>query len=299
MLTITRNNCLISGAPRLSPIILTWVLVGGAEHSFAGTKQFDDYVHSGARILVVSAHPDDESLSGPLLAYACLQKKNKCHIAVFTRGGGGTCGLLKGCKPDLATVRTQEMQAVAKRYRAGLDIANFSPSSNLARQKEKREVIRATWEAEGDPHGWLHGVIERFQPDLLITLDPDHGFTGNVEHQLVSILVNEVLHPDTGSPPGPPHLTVFHVLNRYAVLKPLLGNDPAEPTEQWDLTRLCGTQTCVRVAAEIAREHRSQLMVSALGLFVLFADKFKTLYLRKLSAATLDPSFCSQGEQGC
>ncbi|HEX2201209.1 MAG TPA: hypothetical protein VHH93_04285 [Gammaproteobacteria bacterium] len=32
------------------------------------------------------------------------------------------------------------------------------------------------------------------------------------------------------------------------------------------------------------------LMTSALGLFVLFADKFKTLYLKKLSVAMPDPT---------
>jgi len=265
-------------APGLAFMLLFWMPVLWSEDPFARAEYFDDYVDKGARILVVSAHPDDESLAGPLLAYACLQKGNPCHIAVFTRGGGGTCGLLRGCKPDLATVRTQEMKAAARRYRASLDLAHFS-NPPLRVTKYTREAIRALWEAEGDPKGWLRGVIERFQPDLLITLDPHHGFTGHVEHQLASLLVNEVLHPKSGSPPGPKHLTVFHVLNRYAVLRPFMGNDPEEPSEQWDLTHLCGPQTCVRVAAEIAREHQSQLMVSALGLFVLFAEQFKTLSL--------------------
>jgi hypothetical protein len=67
--------------------------------------------------------------------------------------------------------------------------------------KYTREAIRSLWEAEGDPKGRLRGVIERFQPDLLITLDPHHRFTGHVEHQLASLLVNEVLHPRAGHLP--------------------------------------------------------------------------------------------------
>jgi hypothetical protein len=43
------------------------------------------------RYLLISAHPDDESLAGLLLAYACLQKGNPCH--------------------NLVAVRTQEMEA--------------------------------------------------------------------------------------------------------------------------------------------------------------------------------------------
>ena len=101
---------MIRFAPGLAFMLLFWMPVLWSEDPFARAEYFDDYVDKGARILVVSAHPDDESLTGPLLAYACLQKGNPCHIAVFTRGGGGTCGLLRGCKPDLATVRTQEMK---------------------------------------------------------------------------------------------------------------------------------------------------------------------------------------------
>jgi hypothetical protein len=82
-----------------------------SEDPFARAEYFGDYVDKGARILVVSAHPD-KSLAGPLLAYACLQKGNPCHIAVFTRGGGGTCGLLRGCKPDL------EMQFCDRSFRS-------------------------------------------------------------------------------------------------------------------------------------------------------------------------------------
>ncbi len=191
---------MIRFAPGLAFMLLFWMPVLWSEDPFARAEYFDDYVDKGARILVVSAHPDDESLAGPLLAYACLQKGNPCHIAVFTRGGGGTCGLLRGCKPDLATVRTQEMKVVARRYRASLDLAHFSDSP-LKVTKYTREAIRALWETEGDPKGWLRGVIERFQPDLLITLDPHHGFTGHVEHQLASLLVNEVLHPRAGHLP--------------------------------------------------------------------------------------------------
>lgn len=103
--------------------------VGSVEDPFAGAQRFDDYVERGARILVVGAHPDDESLAGPLLAYACIQKGNDCHIAVFTRGEGGSCGLflfLTRCQPDLATVRAREMERAAERYGAGLDVGDFS-----------------------------------------------------------------------------------------------------------------------------------------------------------------------------
>lgn len=254
---------------------------------FAEARRFDDYVNLGARILVVGAHPDDESVAGPLLAYACNQRGNPCHIAVFTSGGAGTCGMLPAyCHPDLATVRTREMKRVAKRYGAGLDVGKFydHPASGPP-ASDTVEGYRAVWEKNGDPRKWLAAVVERFRPDLLITFDPDHGFTGNPEHRLAGLIVDEVLNPKSGISPKRAHPAVFHILNRYSSLKALLGNDPAAPTEEWPMHRACGGQSCVETAIEIAREHRSQLAVSALAVFVLFADRFDVLYLRNLSSS--------------
>ncbi|MGH8580307.1 MAG: hypothetical protein ACREVK_09400, partial [Gammaproteobacteria bacterium] len=171
-------------------------------------------------------------------------------------------------------------------YGVGLDVGDFSHRApKISHDKSQREAIRAGWEQEGDPIGWLRDIIVKFDPDLLITLDPEHGFTGNAEHQLASRLVNEVLDPKKGRAPGSKRPVVFHVINRYTVVKPLLGNDLALPTEQWSFGHQCGTESCARVAMNIAREHRSQLAVSALALFALFADRFDGLYLRKLPAA--------------
>ena len=273
---------------RLLCLVLFTLPLNSAESGeFRLTKAtyFDDYVNRGARILVVVAHPDDETPVGPLLAYACLQRGNSCHIAVFTRGGAGTCGMLPSyCKPDLATVRTREIQRVAKRYGVGLDIGDFyNQRVNGPPSSKTVEGYRAIWEKQGDPRQWLETIIQRFRPDMVITFDPNHGFTGNLEHRLAGLLVDEVLNPETGMSPGRPHLAVFHILNRYTALTALLGNDPALPTEQWPLNRSCGDQSCVKIAMQIAREHRSQLAVSALALFVLFADHFDVIYLRKLS----------------
>ncbi len=266
---------------------LPQIPANSGEHRFAEATYFDDYVNQGARILLVGAHPDDESPAGPLLAYACKQRGNECHIAVFTSGGAGTCGMLPPyCKPDLATVRTREMQRVAKRYGAGLDIGNFyDHRAGGPPKSETVEGFREVWERQGDPRKWLAAIVERFRPDLLITYDPDHGFTGNPEHRLAALIVDEVLKPESGIFPDRSAPAVFNILNRYKFLRALLGNDPAVPTEQWPLHRPCGERSCVKTAMAIAREHRSQLAVSALVLFVLFADQFDVVYLRKLSSS--------------
>ncbi|MGH6636633.1 MAG: hypothetical protein ACRED0_11070 [Gammaproteobacteria bacterium] len=79
------------------------------------------------------------------------------------------------------------MERAAVRYGAGLDLGDFSNQPpKISHDKTKREAIRAGWEGEGDPIGWLRDIIVKFEPDLLITLHPEHGFTGNAEHQLPS-----------------------------------------------------------------------------------------------------------------
>lgn len=233
---------------------------------------------------MVGAHPDDESIAGPLLAYACVYKRNPCHIAVFTRGSIGSCGLfLKGCSPDLATVRSKEMKKAARRYQAGLDVGDFDERiAELATSNLTSRGGRASLDIEGSPHRWLGEIIEGFRPDVILTLDENNGFTGNHEHKVVSRLVKEVINSVERASPAYDHLAVFHVLNRYTMLKPMLGNDPGRPTEKWDMHRTCGEQACVNLAMEIAWEHRSQIAVSTLGLFVLLADKFDVLYLRRL-----------------
>ncbi|HEV3074305.1 MAG TPA: PIG-L family deacetylase, partial [Thermoanaerobaculia bacterium] len=69
-------------------------------------------------VLWVGAHPDDEVLLAPLLGELCGAGKHRCALVVATRGENGACRLPGGCHPDLATVRTAEVQAAARLFRA-------------------------------------------------------------------------------------------------------------------------------------------------------------------------------------
>jgi LmbE family N-acetylglucosaminyl deacetylase len=256
------------------PLILLACADGGP---FSGAERLDDYVERGASLLWVAAHPDDETMAGPLLTYACLHVGVRCHVVVLTRGEGGRCGLPDGCKPDLGTVRAAEMRAAAGRLTAGLDIGRFNNHpSDVAFDAASRAKIRSAWEAQGDPVAWLTEVLKRVEPDLVLTLDPSHGYTGHVEHALVSEIVGEVVRAGTRSSPA-----VFHVLNRHELTKQIFGLDPTTPTQEWNATRDCGGRSCTKLAVVVGREHKSQLGPS-LGLLLLLMEKQATIYLRRI-----------------
>ena len=183
-----------------------------------------------------------------------------------------------------------------------LTSATSTINEQMAHQVVKpSKAIARSGKSKAIPVNGLKPLSKELRPNMVITFDPNHGFTGNPEHRLAGLLVDEVLNPDTGISPGRPHLVVFHILNRYTVIKALLDSDPALPTEQWPLNRSCGQQSCVKIAMQIAREHRSQLAVSALALFVLFADQFDVIYLREtpLFPAQLALFYWKIAPRGC
>jgi len=240
--------------------------------------RFEDLLVPGGRVLAVTAHPDDETIPGALLAYACLEKGLACHLAVLTRGEAGRCALSDGCLPDVATVRAAEMEEAAAGYGAGLDQGSFTNhDGDTAMDPESLPAIREAWEAEGDPVGWVEEVLERVRPDLVFSFDRDHGFTGHVEHRVAAHLLDEAIA--RRSEIGERAPVVVRVLNRYEIVASVIGQDAAEPTEVWDLGTSCGEESCIDIAARVAKVHKSQKS-SILTLFFALRDQVEGLYLR-------------------
>ena len=243
---------------------------------------YDDFVAQNARVLFVGAHPDDETLAGPLIYYACQHKGNTCEIALLTRGEGGECALGDECATaDLGAIRSAEAKVAAEGYGASLAIGTY-PNIGIAevRLPNALELSRERWEAQSDPAQWLADEITRFAPDVIMTFDPDHGFTGHVEHQLASRYTAVALERLSST------ATVYHVVNHYPALEAFLGLDPGEPTEPWDIRRDCGDdETCIAATLRVAAAHASQ-KGSVLSLLELVAPKPELLpeaYLRQIT----------------
>lgn len=219
----------------------------------------------GTRVLWVGAHPDDESLAGPILARACRDQKRPCLLLVMNHGDGGECLRWPSCHPDLATVRGQELAEVARRYHAELlHLSHYNaplPWDSFPR----REELAARWISEGDPSVEVARAIRRFRPTVLLTFDPEGGFTRHPEHQLAArfALAGAALaaQPDaklSGAPHRVEH--AYELLNRYWPMRAAFRADPSEPTELFDTHVPCGApgRTCLDVALRITHAHQTQ-----------------------------------------
>lgn len=130
------------------------------------------WVPRPARILVVTAHPDDEILLAPFLAAHCIDRGASCAILVLTRGEAGG-------DPD---VRTAEMARSAALL--NLRLLQWSLPDTAGPWPDRDAVVRLV----GD-------VIAGERPEMILTFDPAHGTTGHPAHRETGAIVR-----DTGAP---------------------------------------------------------------------------------------------------
>jgi len=225
-----------------------------------------ELITSGSRLLWVAAHPDDEVLAAPLLGVSSLSYKNPACLLVLTHGEGGECRVPGGCGPEeVAAIRGREMQQAAQLYRAELHHEHYANARLPLASFPKRREMAATWLSRKDPAEVIAEVIRRFRPDLLLTLAPEFGYTGHIEHQLASrfALAGIRLAAESAFLPGlslhrVPH--TFFLLNRYWFMKLWgRGYDPRPWTERFDANLLCpGNRTGSDIMRQNIEIHSSQ-----------------------------------------
>ncbi len=237
-----------------------------------------------ARVLWVGAHPDDESLVGPVLARACVGLGRPCALAVMNHGAGGECLRKEGCRPSLHQVRGREMVMVARGLGAELHHFDYFNASLPISSFPLRHEIGALWMEQGDPAAELEKVILQFKPTVLLTFDPNNGFTGHPEHQLASRFAMQAARRAAKNGHKISH--VFHGLNRLWPYRMLGAGDPATPTEAFDTHQSCGDGVnCLDLALSITKAHRSQ--DGDMGTVRSLRPQLGTLYLRHIDV--LDP----------
>jgi LmbE family N-acetylglucosaminyl deacetylase len=137
-------------------------------------------IDAARRILVITAHPDDELVIAPLLANRCIRGGASCALLVMTTGNAA----------GLGEIRAGEMARSAALLNARLTQWTYS---------DVMENVGAVWAAEAGDRATLvqriAGAIAIEQPDMILTLDPSHGTTGHPAHREIGRLVLE-----TGAP---------------------------------------------------------------------------------------------------
>jgi LmbE family N-acetylglucosaminyl deacetylase len=234
--------------------------------SWESTFDPEDPLPAGKTILWVGAHPDDETLVGAAIVRSCQELGNDCRFTLLTHGGGGSCYLIGGCKPDLATVRTNEMTEAAACYGGALDWGDFT--NYPAKEHESPDEVIAAWQAVGDPTLKIARSIREFRPDAVVTFHPSNGFTGHVEHRAAASLVAPAIEMAADDSIDIDGLAAYRpeallrVLNRYTLLKPVMGQDDAEPNASFNFRQQCNAEeTCVQEGQRCFAYHESQKLV--------------------------------------
>ena len=253
-------------------------------------REIDRLLNEGARFFYCGAHPDDEALVGSILAKAGPALGNPVYFLVMTHGDGGACHLPEGCHPTLADLRHKELTEVCANYRATLQNERFFNAPLPVSSFPKRHEIAKIWKEQKDPTMVCAEAIRKFRPDVILTFDPDHGFTGHPEHQLASrfVVQGAMVAADSKTQIGDlkPHNTpnIYYVLNKYWLMAIAGSRDPATVTHTWNPLQMCGHRlNCRDLMAEYTKSHRTQS--ADMGMVRATRFLIDTVYLHKVDPA--------------
>jgi LmbE family N-acetylglucosaminyl deacetylase len=158
------------------------------------------------RVLVILAHPDDETLLAPLLGPLCTGGKTACTLLVFTHGAAGD-------------VRQAEMAAAAKFLSARLIHWNWP---------DVLGDFASAWPRAVDE---VRNIIDAESPTIVITFDPAHGTTCHPAHRETGRIVleaagsNRVLLIETAAILGSDAIELFNAAPSHAL--------EVDATESW------------------------------------------------------------------
>jgi LmbE family N-acetylglucosaminyl deacetylase len=211
-----------------------------------------DVVTQLGTVLMVWAHPDDETYLAGGLSAALTDAGQRVVCVTATRGEAG------GTTDGLAAIRTAELEAA-------LDVLGVAehhwldyPDGGCASVDAQRAAAR------------IRALVDEVGPDTVVTFGPD-GFTGHPDHQAVSRWVDLALQ----SPPRP-QVRLLHAVAREHPADPGLDEDygvfelgrPRVCTDgEIDvLVPLDEAQLDRKVRALLLQESQTAGLVSAVGL---------------------------------
>ena len=203
---------------------------------------------AAARILLIFAHPDDESFIAAGLARRYADRGATVSLVTATRGDAGRVGEPPLCRrEDLPALREQELRAAA-------GVLGISEVHLLDyRDKHLAEAPAA------EIRGALAQRVRSFRPHVVVTFD-SNGMNGHADHVAISRFTLDAV-----AAAADPRLSIagtqHHRVQRLLWNSPVL---PWEVTRPGDLRREPGVDFVVDVAAQRAaraaalRAHRTQ-----------------------------------------
>ena len=133
-------------------------------------------------LLAVFAHPDDETIVGPLLAHYARQPGTRVHLISVTSGDQGVTPFAKiPAGEALAAARNKELACASEALGAQPPVLLGMPDGGLA-------SVRVL----ADTTAKLEKALAEIRPDAIVTWGPDGGY-GHPDHRLVSALVTQIV----------------------------------------------------------------------------------------------------------
>lgn len=140
------------------------------------------------RILVVMAHPDDETAFGAALAKQA--REGDSVQLVFAVDGKFDTRLISTTPDSLAKIKQDQTICACKQL--GINKPLFYSLESLDRKHGSKDGVRDAVEAGNLFKEKLKQTLLALNPDLIITFGPD-GEYGHPEHIIVGSLVTELL----------------------------------------------------------------------------------------------------------
>jgi LmbE family N-acetylglucosaminyl deacetylase len=223
-------------------------------------------------VLMVWAHPDDETYLAGGLSAALTDVGQRVVCVTATRGEAG------GSSPGLAETRTAELKAALKLLGVQEHHWLDYPDGGCASVEDDEAAAR------------IRAVVDDVRPDTVVTFGPD-GFTGHPDHRAVSRWVDRVLvdRPDIRR-----HARLLHAVARehredpgldddYGVFE--LGRPRTCPDDEIDVLLSLGDSLLDRkVEALLLQESQTAELVAAVGL-----PRFRAWVATEALAAPLHP----------
>jgi LmbE family N-acetylglucosaminyl deacetylase len=145
------------------------------------TGKYYDPILVPARILLVFAHPDDESFVAAGLSRRYADAGAEIALVTATRGEAGSCGDPPLCTAeDLPAVRESELRAAATIL--GIAEVRILGYRDQHLAEAPPDAIRAQ----------LVGILRRHRPQIVVTYDPQGGH-GHADHVAISRFTTDAI----------------------------------------------------------------------------------------------------------
>ncbi len=151
----------------------------------AGLKQALRRLQNTGRLMMVTAHPDDED--GGVLTLQARGHGIHTVLMTLTRGEGGQNELGTGLFDKLGIIRTLELLASDRNY--GVE-QRFSRVADFGFSKTPEETFQ-NWGGKDVPLADMVRVIRTFRPDVLVARFSGTERDGHAHHQASAVLTKE------------------------------------------------------------------------------------------------------------